>query len=202
MIVRLTITEIPTINISPYLDPTSSPSAKAQVVAQVKEACTEYGFLQVKGHGIPLEPQRQILECCKTFFDLPIEQKEALSLKNSPSRHGYERIKEQVLDKTALPDDKEGFYIGAEETHEKGFRRGPNQWPPTIASQDFREPVTTYYTPMLHLARSLLEILVLGLDGDFAATNPFDPTDSGGETVEEHLRLEGRYWAELHNRYV
>ena len=98
---------IPTINISPYLDPTSTAQEKTRVVEQVKAAAEQYGFLQITGHGVPLEAQRQILKCCKTLFDLPIEQKEALSLKNSPSRHGYERLREQVLDQRALPDDKE-----------------------------------------------------------------------------------------------
>ena len=101
------VKEIPTIDIAPYLNPTATAEAQAHIVAQVKAACIEYGFLQVRGHGVPLEVQRQILQCCKTFFVLPVEEKEALSLKNSPSRHGYERMKEQVLDKNALPDDKE-----------------------------------------------------------------------------------------------
>lgn len=99
--------EIPTIDISAYLDPSSSSEAKAKVIEQVKEACSDYGFLQISGHGVSLEAQKQVLQSCKAFFDLPIEQKEALSLKNSPSHHGYERMREQVLDKTALPDDKE-----------------------------------------------------------------------------------------------
>lgn len=63
-----------------------------------------------------------MLRYCKTLFDLPIAKKQAVSLKNSPSRHGYEGMREQVLDKTALPDDKEGFYVGREEAEEKGFR--------------------------------------------------------------------------------
>lgn len=32
-------------------------------------------------------------------------------------------MREQLLDKTALPDDKEGSYIGREEAEEKGFRQ-------------------------------------------------------------------------------
>lgn len=114
---------VPTINISAFLDPSSSPDARSKVATEVSSACSAYGFLQIVGHGIPLESQRQIIRCCKTLFGLPLEAKEALSLKNSSSRHGYEGMREQVLDKTALPDDKEGFYIGREEAEEKGFRQ-------------------------------------------------------------------------------
>ena len=83
----MTVThQIPTIDISPYLDPHSSAEAKAKVIDEVKAACSTYGFLQVKGHGVPIEIQRNMLQCCKVLFDLPIEQKEALSLKNNPAR--------------------------------------------------------------------------------------------------------------------
>ncbi|KAF7187408.1 2-oxoglutarate-dependent dioxygenase tropC [Pseudocercospora fuligena] len=171
--------EIPTIDIAVYLDQASSNEAKAAVVDQVKDACSHYGFLQIKGHGVPLEAQRQMLQCCKTFFDLPLEQKEALSLKNSPSRHGYERLREQVLDKSALPDDKEGFYLGKEEEYEKGFRQGPNQWP-DLPLEAFRAPVTSYYNHMLNLARSLLEMLVLGLGHEISVLDTFtqDPVQN------------------------
>lgn len=99
--------EIPNIDISPYLDHSASTEAKQKVVDEVKTACSQCGFLQIVGHGVPLESQRQILKCCKTLFDFPVEEKEKLSLKNSPSRHGYERMREQVLDNKALADDKE-----------------------------------------------------------------------------------------------
>lgn len=99
--------KIPTIDLSPYLDGDATSEAKAEVVEQVRSACSEYGFLQVEGHGVPIATQRQVLECCKTLFDLPQEQKESLSLKNNPARRGYERVGEQVLDAKALPDQKE-----------------------------------------------------------------------------------------------
>lgn len=98
---------IPTIDISAYLDDPASEAARTQVIDEVKSACSKYGFLQVKGHGVPLELQREVINSCKTFFALPQEEKDALSLMNSPSRRGYERIGEQTLDKKSLPDQKE-----------------------------------------------------------------------------------------------
>lgn len=98
---------VPTIDISPYLRADASSEQKAETVERVKTACFDYGFLQVTGHGIPLEAQRQMLGCCKTLFDLPQDDKDELSLKNNSARRGYERIGEQVLDVKALPDQKE-----------------------------------------------------------------------------------------------
>lgn len=99
--------EIPTIDLSAYLDPCSAQTEKDRVIEQVKSACEKYGFLQITGHSVPLDSQKEILSCCERFFALPLAEKEALSLKNSPSRHGYERLREQVLNKDALADEKE-----------------------------------------------------------------------------------------------
>lgn len=89
---------IPAIDISPYLDPTSSEEAKQHVIKQVENACSTYGFLQVKGHGVPVETQRGMIEACKVLFNLPSEQKDKLSLKNNNARrserdaHSHERL--------------------------------------------------------------------------------------------------------------
>jgi len=99
--------EIPTIDLSSYSRLDATPNEKARVVDEVKKACSQYGFIQVKGHGVPIAAQRSILECSKRLFDLPQDVKDTLSLKNNPARRGYERIGEQVLDAKALPDCKE-----------------------------------------------------------------------------------------------
>jgi isopenicillin N synthase-like dioxygenase len=77
---------IPLINISPYLDPTAADTIKAKVIEEVKSACSTYGFLQIEGHGVPVDLQRRMLQSCKTLFNLDQSQKDALSLKNNPQR--------------------------------------------------------------------------------------------------------------------
>ena len=77
---------VPTIDISPCTDPASNAEARAQVIEEVRSACSEYGFLQVKGHGVPIETQRKMLQCCRLLFGLPLEQKECLSLEKNPAR--------------------------------------------------------------------------------------------------------------------
>ena len=176
-----TIHTVPAIDLGAYLDRNASAEAKAHVVDEVKAACTRYGFLQVKGHGVPLQLQRDVIEAARTLFALPQEQKDALSLKNSVSRRGYERIGEQTLDKQMLPDQKEvqrirpwplqyssltfrqGFYVGREVPAENiSFMRGPNQWP-DLREEAFHRPITEYHKHMGQLCNSLIEILVRGL---------------------------------------
>ena len=82
---------IPTIDISPYLSQASNQETKDKVIEEVRSACATYGFLQVKGHGIPVELQRKMLQCCEVVFDLPTDQKESLSLKNNPVRRQVNR---------------------------------------------------------------------------------------------------------------
>jgi isopenicillin N synthase-like dioxygenase len=98
---------IPVIDLSAYLQPDSDPAAKAEVIEAVRSACETYGFLQVKGHGVPLASQQRILEAAKALFDLPQEQKDELSLKKSAARRGYERVGTQVLQEGARADWKE-----------------------------------------------------------------------------------------------
>ncbi|KAK1088853.1 hypothetical protein LTR48_001142 [Friedmanniomyces endolithicus] len=103
------IPEIPTIDLSSYIRPDATPEERTGVIEDVRSACSRYGFLQVKGHGVPLATQREVLESCRRLFDLSQKEKDSLSLKNNPARRGYERIGEQVLDAKALPDCKEDF---------------------------------------------------------------------------------------------
>ncbi|EMD00770.1 hypothetical protein BAUCODRAFT_29134 [Baudoinia panamericana UAMH 10762] len=164
---------VPIIDIAAYIQPTASAADKTKVIQAVKEACSQYGFLQVKGHGVPLEAQQSVLQCCKTLFDLPQDQKDALSLKTSPARRGYERIGSQVLDAKALPDCKEGYYVGREVAPDNvGFMRGPNQWP-NLPEPVFHEPVTAYWQHMLSLGQALLEMLAIGLGHDVSTLRDF-----------------------------
>ncbi|KAK0280463.1 hypothetical protein LTR35_008105 [Friedmanniomyces endolithicus] len=165
--------EIPTIDLSSYIRPEATPEEMARVIEDVRNACSRYGFLQVTGHGVPLATQREVLESCRRLFDLPQDVKDSLSLKNNPARRGYERIGEQGLDAKALPDCKEGYYLGREvPLKQMGFLRGPNQWP-DLPSEAFHAPVTEYYEHMLRLGNSLVKILALGLGHDVSVLEHF-----------------------------
>lgn len=106
---------IPIIDISPYISPTSTVLEQGKIVEAIRDACIQYGFFQLIGHGIPLEDQQKVLDCAKMFFDLPIEQKVALSMKNAMGEcgRGYEVIGGQVLEEGKMPDVKEvcGFLL-------------------------------------------------------------------------------------------
>lgn len=98
---------LPIIDLSGYLNPKSQPEDRQRVVEQVRDAASQYGFFQVKGHGIPLELQRDLVRCMANVFNLPEEQKLDMSFLKNPSRRGYEASGMSHREGDALPDAKE-----------------------------------------------------------------------------------------------
>jgi isopenicillin N synthase-like dioxygenase len=158
---------IPTIDLSPFLSPSSPQSSRDAVITAVRSACQSYGFFQLTGHGIPLSLQRSILHCAKLLFALPLAEKQAMAMSQSMgmSKRGYEAVGGQTLD--VKPDTKEGFYIGvevpADDPAAGTFLKGPNLWPASLRAEDFRTPVMEYHRRILGLHELLLRILAAGL---------------------------------------
>ena len=101
---------IPTIDLTPWLeDEDFSTAARIAVVKELHDACVTYGFFQLVGHGISLEMQQKVLSCAADFFDLSLEEKMDVSIKNCMGRanRGYEVLQGQTLQTGALPDLKE-----------------------------------------------------------------------------------------------
>ncbi|KAF7714211.1 2-oxoglutarate-dependent dioxygenase [Penicillium ucsense] len=153
---------LPIVDLSGYLHP-KSPADKARVIAEVREACSEYGFFQVKGHGVPLDMQKALLRSLRNIFSLPQEEKLKLSFLNNPCRRGYEASGMSVREGDAMADSKEAFYIGREDPviERPGFY-GPNVWP-DLAEEDFHGPVWEYYQATDKLGKMIWEILLQGL---------------------------------------
>ncbi|XP_042408708.1 flavanone 3-dioxygenase 2-like [Zingiber officinale] len=49
-----------------------------QIVAQIADACTHYGFFQVVNHGVGNKSMRLMMEVAQEFFQLPAEEKAKL----------------------------------------------------------------------------------------------------------------------------
>jgi isopenicillin N synthase-like dioxygenase len=139
-----------------------------QVAAQLREACMGPGFFYVTHHGVPHELIAQQFALATRFFDLPLAEKQAISLHQSSSMRGYESLGGQTLDATARPDLKESFYCGLDYPADhpyvqRGYHSyGTNQWPaplPTLAPQ-----CRAYIAAMQALALRLMQLMALSLD--------------------------------------
>ncbi|KAL6716650.1 hypothetical protein ACLMJK_006218 [Lecanora helva] len=153
---------LPIIDLTPYINP-QSPSDQARIIAEVHDACAEYGFFQVKGHGVPLSAQQGLIRSLGNLFSMPKEEKVKLSFLKNPCRRGYEASGDSVRDGDPLPDSKESYYIGREDpvVEPPGFY-GPNVWP-NLPEQDFQGPVWDYYEKTTELGKIIWEILLQGL---------------------------------------
>ena len=98
--------KLPIIDFTEYLHPTSE-EKRQEVIRQVADACQEFGFFQVKGHGVPLESQKALLNAINGFFALPREEKMKSSYLNNQGRRGWEASGMSMRDGDALPDSKE-----------------------------------------------------------------------------------------------
>src|SRR5437763_5097403 len=127
--------------------------AGSKAAWEIHKACRDTGFFYVANHVVPQALIEAQFECARRFFALPLEQKLALHMKNSPATAGYEPIGGQILDsqdassEKAPPDLKESFYCAMELPAEhpwaqkriRGF--GHNQWP---SLPGFREQTLAY----------------------------------------------------------
>ncbi len=182
--------QLPIIDLSGYISP-QCPEDKEKVIAQVRAACREFGFFQVKGHGIPLSLQREQIKSLSRVFSMPKEEKLKLSFLENPCRRGYEASGMSIRDGDPMPDSKEvripplppknisvetlvwtrtdrrsrekAYYIGREDpvVEFSGFY-GPNVWP-NLPEDEFRKPVWEYYQQTSQLGKTIWEILLQGL---------------------------------------
>lgn len=147
----------------PIIDLSAPP---AEAAAALRKACSESGFLVLANHGVPQEVVDAQCEASKRFFALPLEQKTALLATRDPNNRGYSPANEQALDPTALPDTKEGYYVGRELSAGSCNLplHGPNVWPPEPVCPGFRQAMMDYHTEMVGLSNRILRLLESALE--------------------------------------
>ncbi|QPM88815.1 isopenicillin N synthase family dioxygenase [Pseudooceanicola algae] len=146
----------------------SDPTDRAMVGASIRSACLAHGFFYVTGHGIPDGLIDAVMTETRSLFDLPDAAKDAVDKAQSPCNRGYEQLGGQTLQPGALPDRKEGYYIGEELTARDPrvatgkFNQGPNQWPADLPG--FRPTMMAYFGALTTLGDTLMRGMALSLD--------------------------------------
>jgi isopenicillin N synthase-like dioxygenase len=148
---------------------------RKQVAWEIHKACRDTGFFYVTGHRVPEQLRQSQLMAAQRFFELPLESKTAISMKQSAAKRGYETMQAQTLDTGSPADLKEGFQMGIElpPTHPRVLdgvpNHGPNQWPEGLPG--FRRQMEMYQAEMIRLGRHLMQCLALSL---YMPENYFD----------------------------
>lgn len=148
----------------------SDRSERMAVGEKLNQACLAHGFFYCTGHGIPQGLIDAALAQTRALFDLPDEVKNRLSKSNSPANRGYETLGGQTLQPGAMPDRKEGFYLGEDLAPDHPrvlagvFNAGSNQWPPDLPG--FRPVMVAWFAALNAVAATLMRGLALSLSLD------------------------------------
>lgn len=146
----------------------SDPAARRAVGDALRAACLEHGFFYCTGHGVPQGLIDAAMAQTQALFDLPETAKLALDKAQSPANRGYEHLGGQTLQPGAMPDRKEGFYIGEDlaPDHPRvmagAFNAGANLWPDDLPA--FRPVMVAYFAALNVVAARLMQGLALSLE--------------------------------------
>lgn len=162
---------LPIIDISGLASP--NPAARRAVGTALQAACLEHGFFYCVGHGVPQGLIGAAMEQSRAMFDLPEAAKDAVDKSLSPCNRGYEQLGGQTLQPGAMPDRKEGYYIGEElseldpRVQAGKFNHGANQWPAGLPG--FEPVMMAYFAALKVVGAKLMRgmALSLGLDEDY-----------------------------------
>jgi len=169
------LTTIPVIDFSGAFS--DAALSRKRVAAELLKAATTVGFFYMAGHGVPQDFVERQFGFMRRLFALPDAEKQALSLRRSKCRRGYEAIGDQTLDLTSLPDQKESYYCGFDFPADHPFvvagydSYGVSFWPESIPG--FREQMYAYMEAHKRLCEKVMQTLALSLELD---ENYFDST--------------------------
>ena len=161
----------------PYVPIVDLSRDPAVVGAELDEVCTNVGFFQVTGHGVPDAVADRAWDATIAFFDLPLEERISTKPPTPGYPYGYIPFSGESLSKSlgeaSKPDLKEAFSIGpvdvpaefssaAFQSTPEGWAWRPNLWP--AALPEFRAAWTDYFRVMLDLGSRLMSLFAVGLD--------------------------------------
>ncbi|OAA54980.1 2og-Fe oxygenase family protein [Niveomyces insectorum RCEF 264] len=144
----MSFTSIPVLDLSLADDPATKPA----FLADLRNALIEVGFFYVKNVGVPDELYDRVIEQGRAFFDIPLEEKLKIEMKNAPSFLGYSRLSAEIT--AGAVDHREQIDLSTEHAlPAPGAPRyenllAPNQWPSPAVLPAFRPVFTDFLTRM------------------------------------------------------
>lgn len=180
---------VPTIDIGPFLE--GSDIGMKDVARQVAAACTDVGFFQITGHGVPDAIVDDAYRLAKAFFDQPDEIKAEVAQPTPATVRGWSAVGAEGLSYSlgeAAPGDlKEKMDMGP-----AGIDRADPYFGPEAAGEHFAsnlwpaEPAgmqhawETYFEAMSELSRQLMRIFATALEL---------PIDFFEDKIDRHISM-------------
>jgi isopenicillin N synthase-like dioxygenase len=171
---------IPTLDIRRFTQP-SSPSDRADFVAQLGAAYREWGFAGISGHGIPDALIDGAYRTFQAFFALPDEVKRKYHVPGGGGARGYTPFGIETAKDSRYPDLKEFWHVGREIPRDSKYAEvmPPNLWPEEVP--EFKRYAYGLFQALDALGSQVLSALALhlGLPEDYFA----DKTDFGNSIL-------------------
>lgn len=143
----------------------------AGLAPEVDRICTEVGFFQVVGHGVPTEVETAAWSALARFFDLPLDEKLALRPARPGDPYGYIPVSAESLSKSLgdeTPGDlKESLNIGPVDrpTHDLAEDEAvvyvENRWPPSMPG--LPAVCGAYFAAMTALSERIMRLFAAAL---------------------------------------
>jgi isopenicillin N synthase-like dioxygenase len=151
------------------------------VAGRLGQACRDWGFFYVTGHGVDPELVRRLEEASRRFFAQDVDSKLEIAMsRGGKAWRGYFPVGGELT--SGQPDLKEGIYFGSEldEDHPLVLAgtplHGRNLFPAGVPH--FRELVLDYIAALTRLGHRLTRGIALGLglnESYFATHYTHDP---------------------------
>ena len=154
--------EIPIIDIEPLINNANSNILK-KTGQKIRDASKNFGFFYIKNHNIPKSHIDTLIPVIQNFFNLPLEDKIKIHIKNSRIFRGYTPLGEEFTDNSY--DWHECVDFGLEiQKNVSNHRKllGPNQWPENQDS--FRAALERHWDLMIILGKKITQGLAISLD--------------------------------------
>ncbi|WP_339799229.1 2-oxoglutarate and iron-dependent oxygenase domain-containing protein [uncultured Marinobacter sp.] len=148
---------IPVIDFGPFMDGTES--SRRAVAGQMRQASKEWGFFYLAQCGMPQTQLADAFSASRSFFSLPIEEKNRVAWQNAQSNRGYVGIRRERLDPSRPGDLKEAFNLAPEEPGPDAPR---NLWP--SGHGRFKDVMSGFLEECICTADRVLEAFALALD--------------------------------------
>ncbi|POW17597.1 hypothetical protein PSTT_00366 [Puccinia striiformis] len=156
---------LPLIDISPFLDPSTSAENLQSTADKIHEACLKAGFFYLTGHGVPLSDQDSIISTTRSFLEDGTEaEKEELSITKNDHARGYQRKGDNVTQ--GKPDWHEAIDLYApspfgDQEGKDQVLGGHNKFPSRPVN--FRSVVENWVDRMCSLGLVVMRATAMGL---------------------------------------
>jgi isopenicillin N synthase-like dioxygenase len=157
---------LPILYISDYLRDPDGVKA-GQFVEVLRDTCHGPGFFYLVGHGVDSELCDNTMDVANQFFDLPLEQRQAIAIENSAHFRGYTLLTHERTNGNI--DWRDQLDVGPEEPkpdlgpNDPAWLRlrGPNQWPAALPKMS--DTVSSWMDQMHPMGMALMQAIAIGI---------------------------------------